>query len=232
MWFSLLTTQLTTSSMVRGFSATACGASSGNARAEAAGASAAALPAAKNSKAKTNLRILLLPSVCQTELNTNASRVVHRLALAQGRLEFDLLRGLGCGLIESMAQATGDAVHLHVSAGQEHHIQHHVAFQFQATPFGRIVGAGFVQDGNSGVRRTIVGSLFLGSFRGGNRLVAKTSRLNGSAFSTAGRRIRRAISKSGTRHRAANSLIASGAVAVARSVREGVQSLRIHNEVR
>src|SRR3989442_15892707 len=93
MWFSLLTTRLTTSSMVRGFSATACGASSGNARAEAAGASAAALPAAKNRKAKTNLRILLLPSVGQTKFNANASRIIHRLAIAQGRLEFDFFAG-------------------------------------------------------------------------------------------------------------------------------------------
>jgi len=94
--------------MVRGFSATACGVSSGNARADAAGASAAALPAAKNSKAKTNLRILLLPSVCQTKFNANASRIVHSMALAQGRLEFDLLRGLRCGLVESMSQAIDD----------------------------------------------------------------------------------------------------------------------------
>src|SRR5260221_8819452 len=96
--------------------------------ADAVCASAAALPTAKNSKAKTNLRILLLPSVCQSELNTNASWVVHRLALAQSRLEFDLLRSLGRGLIKSMTQATGNAVHLYMSAGQKHHVQHDIAF--------------------------------------------------------------------------------------------------------
>src|SRR5258705_13512484 len=107
----------------------------GGSPAEAVCASAAALPAARNSKPKTNLRILLLPSVCQTELNTNASRVVHRLALAQGRLEFDLLRSLGCGLVESMAQAAGHTVHLDVPACEKHHIQHYVAFQPQETPY-------------------------------------------------------------------------------------------------
>src|SRR5258708_7151983 len=100
----------------------------GGSPADAVSASAAPLPTAKNSKAKTNLRILLLPSVCQTELNTNASWVVHRLALAQSRLEFDLLRSLGRGLIESMPQATGNAVHLYMPAGQKYHIQHNVAF--------------------------------------------------------------------------------------------------------
>src|ERR1700746_558967 len=154
--------------MVRGWSAGTRIIFLGGSPAEALWASAAALPTAKNSKAKTNLRILLLPSVCQTELNTNASWVVHWLALAQSRLELDLLRSLGRGLIESMTEATGNAVHLSVSTGQKHHVQHHVAFQLQATPFGGVLGSRFVQDGNSSVRRTIVGGLFLGSFGRGN----------------------------------------------------------------
>src|SRR5438094_9385160 len=127
MWFSVLTTRLITSSMVRGFPAAACGVSSAGEWAAAAGTSTAALPAAKNSKAKTDLRILLLPSVCQTELNANASRKVHRLTLAQGRLEFNLLRGLRGGLIESMSQAADDAVHLKVTIRQKYHIERNVA---------------------------------------------------------------------------------------------------------
>src|SRR6266478_4102734 len=154
--------------MVRGWSAGTRIIFFGGSPAEAVWASAAALPRAKNSKPKTNLRILLLPSVCQTELNTNASRVVHRLALAQGRLKFDLLRSPGGGLVESMAQAAGHAVHLYVPAGEKHHIQHNVAFQPAATPVCCVFGAGLIQDGNSGVRWAVVGSFFLGSFRGGN----------------------------------------------------------------
>src|ERR1700740_400173 len=116
--------RFTTSSMVRGWSAGTRIIFLGGSPAEALWAGAAAPPTAKNSKAKTNLRILLLPSVCQTELNTNASWVVHWLALAQRRLEFDFLRSPGRGLLESMTQAAGNAVHLYVSAGQKHHIQH------------------------------------------------------------------------------------------------------------
>src|ERR1700746_1220340 len=114
--------------MVRGWSAGTRIIFLGGSPADAVWASAAALPTAKNSKAKTNLRLLLLLSVCQTALHTNASWVVHRLALAQSRLEFDLLRSLGRGLVESMTQATGNAVHLYMSTGQKHHVKHDVAF--------------------------------------------------------------------------------------------------------
>src|SRR6516162_10043787 len=161
MWFSLSTTRLTTSSMVRGCSGT-------NAAffwPAASSASAAAPPTAKNKSAKTNLRILLLPSVGQTKFNANASRVVHRLALAQSRLEFDLLRGLRSRLIESVSQTVHHAVYLHMSAGQKDHVQRDVAFQFQATPFGGVLRFRFVQDGNRGVRGSVVAGFFLRSFR-------------------------------------------------------------------
>src|ERR1051325_2271233 len=99
-------------------------------------ASAAAPPTAKNSKAKTNLRILLLPSVCQTEFNANASRIVHRLALAQSRLEFNLLRSLRSGFIEPVSKAADHAVHLHVPAGQKDRSEEHTSLQPKITPFG------------------------------------------------------------------------------------------------
>src|SRR5262249_9735268 len=74
-------------------------------------------------------------SVGQTEFNANASRVVHRLALAQSWLEFDLLRGAGRGFIQSVSQAADDSIYLYMAARQKNHIQNDVAFQLQTTPF-------------------------------------------------------------------------------------------------
>src|ERR1700686_1014379 len=190
--------------MVRGFSAEAFGASSAN----AIGASVAALAAIKNRNPKPNLRISLLPSVRQTEFDSNASRVIHRLALAQGRLEFDLLCGLCGGLVASVSQTANDAVHLNVAADQEDHFQHHVAFQFHATPFSGVLRPGLVQDGNSGICGALVAGLFLRRLRN-NRCVAETSSSYVAALAAAGRRIRCAISESSAGHRSANSLVAA-----------------------
>src|SRR5258706_3718949 len=176
--------------MVRGCSAEAFGASS----ADATGTSAAAPAAMKNRNPKTNLRILLLPSVCQTKFDSNASRVIHRLALAQGRLEFDLLCGLRGGLIESVAQPAYHAVDLNVAAGKEDHFQHHVAFQPHATPFRSVLRPRLVQDGNSGVRGTVVAGFFLWCFRR-DRRVAETTGRYVSTLAAAGWWVRRAVSK-------------------------------------
>src|SRR5579863_5705965 len=170
-------------------------------------------------------------SVCQTEFDSNASRVINRLALAQGRLEFDLLSGFRGRLIESVSEAADHAVDLNVAVAQEDHIQHHVAFQFHVTPLGCVLRLGLVQDGNSGIRGAIVAGLFLRRIRY-DGCVAETSSSYISALAAAGRRIGGAISKSSTGHCSANSLVASGAIAITWPARKRGQSFPVHNQVR
>src|SRR5689334_20226088 len=98
-------------------------------------------------------------SVGQTEFNANASRVIDCLALAQGRLELDLLRGPGRGLIQSMPQTADDSIYLYVAACRKNHIQNNVAFQLQTTPFRCVLGTRLVQDDNGRVRRPLVAFL-------------------------------------------------------------------------
>src|SRR5260370_1284316 len=136
----------------------------------------------KNRNPKTNLRILLLPSVCQTEFDSNASRVIYRLALAQSRLEFDLLCRLRCGLIESVTKSADHTVDLNVAVGQEDHFQHNVAFQLHATPFGAVLRPRLVQDSNRVICRAIIAAFFLWRRHCCDRFITESAGLNRAAF--------------------------------------------------
>src|SRR6267154_864441 len=138
--FSLVITRSMTSSMVRGLSA-------------GFGASVAAM-ALTPLKIRTKivvatLRIFSLPSVSQTEFNSHASREIHRLAFAPRRLELDLLRRARRRFIETVAQTTYHAVHLDAAVRQEYHIENHVTFYFQSTPFRCVLRTRLLQDVNS-----------------------------------------------------------------------------------
>src|SRR2546430_4074233 len=124
--FSLVITRSMTSSMVLGLSA-------------GLGASVAAMaPTPLKIRTKivvATLRIFSLPSVSQTEFNSHASREIHRLAFASRRLELDLLRCASCRFIETVAQTAYHSVHLDATVRQEYHVENHVTFYFQTTPF-------------------------------------------------------------------------------------------------
>src|SRR5467141_3254049 len=96
----------------------------------------------------TALRIFSLPSVSQTKFNSHARREIHRLAFASCRLELDLLRCASRCLIETMAQAADNPVHLNAAVRQEYHLQYNVAFDFQATPFRGVLRMRFFQNVN------------------------------------------------------------------------------------
>src|SRR5215471_2045347 len=159
-------------------------------------------------------------SVGQTEFNANASRVVHRLALAQGRLELDLLRGPGRGFIQSMSQTADDSIYLYVAAGCENHIQDNVTFQLQTTPFRGVLGPRLVQDDNSRVRRTLVAFL-LGSLGHRRALVGKSAGLHRPAatLTAALWGHGRTVAKPGASDGPADALLAAGSVSIARAVR-------------
>src|ERR1700674_867419 len=205
--FSLVITWSMTSSMVRGLST-------------GLGASVAAM-APTPLKIRTKivvviLRIFSLPSVSQTEFNSHARREIHRLAFASRRLELDLLRCASRCFIETVAQTTYHSVHLDAAVRQEYHIENHVTFYFQTTPFRGVLRTRLLQDVNS--RRGAFGRRFLLG-RLGDRLIREAGGLQRAALG-AWRRIRRAVTEPGARHRAADSFIAAGAVAVSRPTRQ------------
>ena len=53
----------------------------------------------------------------------NERCVVHRLSIADRRLESDIFGDVPCFFIEPMAQAIDDADHLDLAAGEEPHLQ-------------------------------------------------------------------------------------------------------------
>src|SRR3984893_1939379 len=206
--FSLVITWSMTSSMVRGLST-------------GLGASVAAM-APTPLKIRTKivvviLRIFSLPSVSQTEFNSHASREIHRLAFASRRLELDLLRGASRCFIETVAQTTYHSVHLDAAVRQEYHIENHVTFYFQTTPFRGVLRTRFLQDVNS--RRGAFAARRFLLRRLGGCLIREAGGLQRAALG-AWRRIRRAVTEPGARHRAADSLVAAGAVAVSRPTRQ------------
>src|SRR5467141_4635779 len=206
--FSLVITRSTTSSMVRGRSA-------------ALGASVAAVAASplkiRMKIVVTTLRIFSLPSISQTEFNSDASREIHWLTFAPCRLELDLLRCASCCFIETVAQTAYNSVHLDAAVRQEHHLDDNVTFYFQTTPFRGVLRMRFFQDVNRGGgafgRRFLLGCL------GRDRLIREAGGLQPAALGS-WRRIRRAVTQARARHCAATSLIAAGAVAVSRSTRQ------------
>src|SRR5882762_8526434 len=205
--FSLVITRSMTSSMVRGLSA-------------GLGASVAAMvPTPLKIRTKivvATLRIFSLPSVSQTEFNSHASREIHRLALASRRLELDLLRGASRCFIETVAQTTYHSVYLDAAVRQEYHIENHVTFYFQAAPFRGVLRTRLLQDVHS--RRGAFGRRFLlRRLRDG--LIREAGGLQRAALG-AWRRIRRAVTEPRARHRAADSFVAAGAVAVSRPTRQ------------
>src|ERR1700740_3116322 len=96
----------------------------------------------------TALRIFSLPSVSQTEFNSNTRREIHRLAIALCRLELDLLRRASRRFIETMTETAYHPVHLNAPICQEDHLENDVAFNLQTTPLGRVLWMWFVQDVN------------------------------------------------------------------------------------
>src|SRR5882762_332362 len=164
--------------------------------------------------AVSTLRIFSLPSVSQTEFNSHTSREIHRLAFAFRRLELDLLRRASCCFIKTVAQTTYHPVHLDAAVRKEYHIENNVAFYFETTPFRGVLRTRFVQDVN-GRRGVFAGRRFLLRRVGHGCLIREAGGLQRAAPG-ARWRIRRAITEAGARHRAANSLIAAGAVAVSR----------------
>src|SRR5467141_4117715 len=185
--FSLVITRSMTSSMVRGLSA-------------GLGASVAAMvPTPLKIRTKivvATLRIFSLPSVSQTEFNSYASREIHRLAFASRRLELDLLRRASRCFIENVAQTTYHSVHLDAAVRQEYHIENHVTFYFQTTPFRGVLRTRLLQDVNS--RR--------GAFAARRFLLRRL----GDCL----------IREAGGLQRAADSFVAAGAIAVSRTTRQ------------
>src|SRR6266851_5287924 len=143
------------------------------------------------------LRIFSLPSVSQTEFNAHARRKVHWLTFASCRLELDVLRCASCCFIEPMAQTAYNPVHLHAAVREEYHLENNVAFNSQSTPFRGVLRTRFFQYVNRR-RGTVAGRRFLFRRLGRDRL----------------------IREAGVCHCAANSFIATSAVAVSRSTRQ------------
>src|SRR6267378_5760582 len=188
------------------------------------------LPSPLKIRTKLNiaaLRIFSLPSVCQTEFNSNTRREIHRLAFALCRLELDLLRRAGCRFIETMAQTAHHSVHLNCAVCQEYHFENNVAFNLQTTPFCGVLRTWFVQDVNRRCCAFARRCFLLGRF-GSDRLVREAGALQRAALGAAWWRNRCAITEAGARHRAANSFIPAGAVAVSRSSRQRRRAKTIH----
>src|SRR4029077_21155372 len=164
------------------------------------------------------LRIFSLPSVSQTEFNAHARRKVHWLTFASRRLELDALRRASCCFIEAVAQTAYHPVYLHCAVRQEHHLENDVAFNSQATPFRGVLRTRFGQDVNRR-RGALAGHRFLSRRLGCDRLIREARSLQRTALPAAWRRVRYAVSEAGARHRAANSFVAAGAVAVPRPAR-------------
>src|SRR6202521_2014500 len=207
--FSLVITWSMTSSMVRGLST-------------GLGASVAAM-APTPLKIRTKivvviLRIFSLPSVSPTEFNSHARRKIHRLAFASRRLELDLLRCASRCFIETVAQTTYHSVHLDAAVRQEYHIENNVTFYFQCTPFRGVLRTRLLKDVNSR-RGVFAARRFLLRCLGRGCLIREPCGLQRTALG-AWRRIRRAVTEPGARHRAADSFIAAGAVAVSRPTRQ------------
>src|SRR5437016_6537756 len=175
-------------------------------------------PQIRTKIAVATLRIFSPPSVSQTEFNSHTSREIHRLAIAFRRLELDLLCRASCCFIKTVAQTTYHPVHLDAAVRKEDHIENNVAFYFQTTPFRGVLRTRFVEDANRR-RGVFAGRRFLLRCVGHGRLIHEARGLQ-CAAPGAGRRNRRAITEAGARHRAANSFIAAGAVAVAKPTRQ------------
>ncbi len=67
----------------------------------------------------------------------NRCREINSVAIADGRLELNLLRCLDCILVQAVAQPVNDAVHMYRPRRREHHIEQNFTFQIQ---FPRLVG--------------------------------------------------------------------------------------------
>src|SRR6202140_5382583 len=220
--FSLVITRSMTSSMVRGLSA-------------GLGPSVAAMvptPLKVTTKiVVATLRIFSLPSVSQTEFNSHARRKIHRLAFTSRRLELDLLRCASRCFIETVAQTTYHSGHLDAAVRQEYHIENHVTFYFQPTPFRGVLRTRFLQDVNS--RRGAFAARRFLLRRLGGCLIREAGGLQRAALG-AWRRVRRAVTEPGARHRAADSFIAAGAVAVSRPTRQsgGPKTIDVRGFVR
>src|SRR6266568_1200778 len=208
--FSLVITRSMTSSMVLGLSA-------------GLGASVAAMvPRPLKIRTKilvATLRIFSLPSVSQTELNSHASRKIHRLALAFCGLELDLLCCASCCFIETVAQTAYHPVHLNGAVCQEYHFEHHVTFYFQAASFRGVLRTWFIQDVNRRCRSFAGRRLLLGRL-GRHCLIRETGALQRSALAAAWWRIRNAVSEARACHCASNSFIAPRPIAVSRTTRQ------------
>src|SRR5271170_2110576 len=113
-------------------------------------ASAVKLAQAPSKNARTALdtiRIIISPSVRQTELDSNMSRKIHRLAFAQGRLEFNCLCCFHRGFVKTMPQTADDVVDVDAAIGKENEIQDHVSLDLEGAAFGGVLRAWFVQNG-------------------------------------------------------------------------------------
>src|SRR6266852_1627491 len=172
------------------------------------------------------LRIFSLPSVSQTEFNSHARRKIHRLAVASCWLELDLLRCACCCFIETMPQTAYNPIHLNAAVRQEYHLENDVTFYPQTTPFRGVLRMRFVQDINRR-RRAFAGRRFLLRRFGRYRLIREAGGLQCAPLAAAWRRNRYAVSEARARHRAANSFIAAGPVAVSRSTRQGGRATTI-----
>src|SRR5258706_14744952 len=159
------------------------------------------LPSPLKIRTKLNiaaLRILSLPSVSQTEFNSNTRREIHRLAFALCRLELDLLRRASCRFIETMAQTAYHPVHLNRAVCQEYHFENNVAFNLQTTPFCGVLRTRFVQDVNRRCCALARRCFLLWRFRR-YRLIGETGALQRAALGAAWRRNRCTITEAGAR---------------------------------
>src|SRR5207302_5272405 len=101
---------------------------------------------------------------------------------------------------------------------QEYHIENHVTFYFQTTPFRGVLRTRLLQDVNS--RRGAFDARRFLLRRLGGCLIGEPGGLQHAALGGAWRRIRRAVTEPCARHRAADSFFAAGAVAVSRPTRQ------------
>src|SRR5271154_4015035 len=113
-----------------------------------------------------------------------------------------------------MAESTDDFVDLNGTVCEENEVHDNVSLNAEATTFGRVFRLGLVGDAGRRVGWTAGSSLLLGSFRG-VRGVAESACDDAALLATAWRRVGGAVAEASARHRASNSILATGSVAIA-----------------
>src|SRR5262244_2092340 len=130
-----------------------------------------------------------------------------------------------------MSQTADNSIYLYMAACCENHIQNHVTFQLQTASFCRVIGARFLKDDNGSVCRALV-VLFLWSLGNRGALIGKAASLHRSALLAAPLRGHcGTASETCAGHGSADSFIAARSIAISRAVRQGVQSLGIHDQM-